>query len=178
MSCARDFPEPETNKEHILRERKRDRPKGEQHFTDEAINEAVSYLNGKEEALKSFSAHMFMGFNEMATEAHRIAKDHGFHTPVLPRPSTTRPASEQTVVWSDIRAREFLASLMLIGTELAEAAEEVRKGSSDGIFEEIADVIIRCLDLCGASDVDIHSLVVEKMRKNEARPHKHGGKLI
>jgi len=43
-----------------------------------------------------------------------------------------------------------------------------------GIPSEIADVIIRCLDLCGEYGIDIEQAVREKTAYNETRPFKHG----
>lgn len=47
-----------------------------------------------------------------------------------------------------------------------------------GIPSEIADVIIRALDFCGAYGIDIERAVGEKMTYNTTRPHKHGGKVL
>jgi NTP pyrophosphatase (non-canonical NTP hydrolase) len=74
-------------------------------------------------------------------------------------------------------ARHILSWLMLIVTEVAEAAEEVRVGNKVKFAEEMADVIIRALDTCYALDIDIDAAVAAKMEKNKARPIKHGGKL-
>lgn len=46
-----------------------------------------------------------------------------------------------------------------------------------GIPVELADVIIRVLDLCGGLNIDIEKAVLEKMKYNEDRPYRHGGKL-
>jgi len=40
--------------------------------------------------------------------------------------------------------------------------------------DELADVLIRVLDLCGYKGIDIESHVKAKMRYNATRPHKHG----
>lgn len=74
---------------------------------------------------------------------------------------------------STMSAEALLSKLMLVTTELAEAAEEVRVDSRAKFFEELADVIIRVLDLCGTNSVDIGALVEAKMTKNKSRAHKH-----
>jgi NTP pyrophosphatase (non-canonical NTP hydrolase) len=43
-----------------------------------------------------------------------------------------------------------------------------------GIPSEMADVIIRVLDFCGAMGIDIEKAVKEKIAYNKTRPHKHG----
>lgn len=40
--------------------------------------------------------------------------------------------------------------------------------------DEIADVIIRCLDFCGANDIDIDFHIAAKLKYNSLREYKHG----
>lgn len=42
--------------------------------------------------------------------------------------------------------------------------------------DELADVIIRVLDLCGAKDIDIDWHIEQKLRYNKLREHRHGKK--
>ena len=70
-----------------------------------------------------------------------------------------------------------LAKLMLIDTESAEAAEAVRKGDKENLGEELADIIIRVMDLAYAKRIDIGQAVMDKMKANAKRPKMHGGKL-
>jgi NTP pyrophosphatase (non-canonical NTP hydrolase) len=44
----------------------------------------------------------------------------------------------------------------------------------DTVEDELADVIIRTLDLCGYLGIDIEKHVELKMRYNESREYKHG----
>ena len=46
----------------------------------------------------------------------------------------------------------------------------------DTMEDEIADSIIRLLDLCGNLDIDIEYHIEQKMRYNELRGFKYGGK--
>jgi len=87
--------------------------------------------------------------------------------------------------------RDPMVMLMLIVTEIAEAAEGVRKGLQDDhlsnrpmVEVELADVIIRVLELAGYLDLDLGGAFVEKVRYNAQRAdHKlsnraqPGGKL-
>lgn len=51
------------------------------------------------------------------------------------------------------------------------------KGNIKDTFEdELADAIIRCLDLAAHKGIDIESHVRAKMRYNSLREHKHGKK--
>lgn len=58
--------------------------------------------------------------------------------------------------------------------------EEFQKAYVDnvkGTFEEeLADIVIRCLDMAAFKGIDIESHVAAKMRYNTLRPIKHGGK--
>lgn len=68
----------------------------------------------------------------------------------------------------------MLGKLMLVTTEVAEAAEATRKGDRENFEEELADIIIRVLDICGTMGIDIELSVAEKMAINENRPRLHG----
>ena len=74
-------------------------------------------------------------------------------------------------------ARHILSWLMLITTEVAEAAEAVRIGDVANFGEELADVVIRVLDCAATLGIDLEKEILEKVEKNKARPIKHGGKL-
>ena len=47
----------------------------------------------------------------------------------------------------------------------------------EGAAVEMADCIIRILDWCGKTGVDIDDVVERKMAYNATRPYKHGGKV-
>jgi NTP pyrophosphatase (non-canonical NTP hydrolase) len=85
--------------------------------------------------------------------------------------------------------RNFGELMMLIATEVSEAYEHYRnnqdivevfygKGDKpDGVPIELADVIIRVLDVAGHYGMDMEEAVKIKMAFNETRPYRHGGKL-
>jgi NTP pyrophosphatase (non-canonical NTP hydrolase) len=68
----------------------------------------------------------------------------------------------------------MLGKLMLVVTEISEAAEAVRSGDNANFAEEIADAYIRLCDIVDATGIDIHAEIDKKMFKNEGRPVKHG----
>lgn len=74
-----------------------------------------------------------------------------------------------TASWENVPEK-----LMLIVTEAAEAMEAYRINNRANFNEEIADVLIRVLDLCGWLEIDIQLEVLAKMEKNFNRPYKHG----
>lgn len=73
--------------------------------------------------------------------------------------------------------RHILSWLMLVTTEVAEAAEAVRKGDRANFSEELADICIRVFDCAEALQVNLEQEIISKMVKNESRPILHGGKL-
>ena len=66
--------------------------------------------------------------------------------------------------------------LALIHSEVSEALEEIRLGQDED--EEIADVIIRCMDYCFENDIAIGNKIIEKMMQNVTREYRHGGKKL
>ena len=88
----------------------------------------------------------------------------------------------------------FPTLLCLVHAEVSEALEDYREGhpiqtywrtpktlgvegKPEGIPSELADIIIRVLDICGLYGIDIESAVRAKMAYNRTRPHRHGGKV-
>lgn len=94
--------------------------------------------------------------------------------------------------------RNVPEKLMLAVTELAEAMEWYRYFSEEDFQElgrglkelasergddslvqfrfEIADTIIRLLNLSASLGIDIEAAIAAKMERNTKRPHRHGGK--
>lgn len=68
----------------------------------------------------------------------------------------------------------LLAKLMLVTTEVAEAAEAVRTEDEENFTEELADICIRVFDLAGALNLNLEQALVNKMNKNDDRAHMHG----
>jgi NTP pyrophosphatase (non-canonical NTP hydrolase) len=91
--------------------------------------------------------------------------------------------------WHD-RAREFPEVAALLHSEISEALEEYRKGRApsevytseggkpEGIAAELADVAIRLFDYCGEAQIDLESAIHSKLKFNETRSQRHGGKRV
>lgn len=112
---------------------------------------------------------------ELQSEVHELARSKGWW-PELDcggQPSTN----------------DILAKLALIHSEVSEAVEEARKGGleayyavpdikkPEGSVVELADAVIRIMDLCGALGLDLESAILEKHNYNKTRSYRHGGKL-
>ena len=55
---------------------------------------------------------------------------------------------------------------------------QFEQNCKDTFEDEIADSIIRLLDLCGKNGIDIEYHIEQKMRYNATRGHKYGGKKV
>ena len=108
-----------------------------------------------------------MTLNELRDECHAIARSKGWYD---------GPGE-----------RNIGEQLMLIVTEVAEAMEDLRDekmtmsvdvaGKPIGFPSEIADVLIRVFDLAGYLGIDLDSAVWAKIKYNERRAYRHGGKV-
>ncbi len=104
--------------------------------------------------------------NDYAERAHRCSRAHGFwdDASMLGTPNAMTDT------------KLMLAKLMLVVTEAAEAAEEVRMGDHENFAEELADICIRTFDLAEACNVNLEQEIINKLHENEQRPHMHGEK--
>lgn len=64
--------------------------------------------------------------------------------------------------------------LALVATELDEFREALYVGNREHAAEEIADAIIRLLDIGASLGLDVGVALVTKVEKNKERPAKHG----
>jgi NTP pyrophosphatase (non-canonical NTP hydrolase) len=107
---------------------------------------------------------------EWQYDVWKVSEDHGFHAAEINSIDT---------------------KLMLIVSELAEAQDEIRSGHGptevyykseepdkpEGFPVELADALIRILDLAEIVGIDIAAMVDLKTAYNETRPYLHGRKF-
>ena len=109
------------------------------------------------------------------------------HAKLAARTTEQALASAIRKGWLTETPRNPAEQLMLIVTELAEACEAFRMGNPpcerpgmeqySHAAEELADVVIRCLQMAGEHNIPLADVVMAKMAFNETRPMKHGKKF-
>ena len=109
------------------------------------------------------SKYMEKPFNEPAQEIVRINTANGWNV--------TKPED-----WK--QPYKIPAILALITSEVSEALEDFRKDDKEHFAEEIADVLIRVLDLTGGMGIDIDAEISKKLEINKKRGFRHGGKKV
>lgn len=109
----------------------------------------------------------------MAKEIGAWAKSKGFR----------EDWDEASQPYYDARNPVIAMKLMLIVSEASEALETLRDHGADAcvdegnFMEELADIMIRVLDLSEMLGGGLGEEIVKKMAKNQNRPYKHGRKI-
>ena len=92
---------------------------------------------------------------DWSNEVHQLAREKGF--------------------WDHERnTGEMIA---LCHSELSEALEALRKGDLGNVGEELADCVIRIMDMCEGMRIDLEASVAKKHEYNKTRPYRHGKKF-
>lgn len=81
------------------------------------------------------------------------------------------------------RAISIATQLALIHTEVSEATQILRSPSGkspnrEAFGRELADIVMRTLDLAETLGVDITDHIHQNLKRNQARGYKHGGKRL
>lgn len=108
--------------------------------------------------------------SEMQAKVHALAKLKGWH-PDEP-----------------VDSNRLGALLALVHSEVSEALESVRggelemfirsDGKPEGLPSELADVVIRVMDMCGLLGINLAEAVRAKHAYNTTRSQRHGGKQL
>lgn len=107
--------------------------------------------------------------SELVNEAFDNSTEHGF-TQGYDDLMAAVPVEQRRAM----RRTALLAKLALITSEVGEAVSALQLGDDPGFTEEVADIVIRVLDLCGYAQIDLGTEVIRKMQANRKRPYLHG----
>lgn len=106
--------------------------------------------------------------DELSKDIHEMAMAKGFWQPM------TRMSNEDSFIF-------YCKQLAMIHSEATEVLEALRKNKGgDVVTEELADIIIRVLDLYqgllanGEATGSLHDSLIIKMETNALRPELHG----
>ena len=101
-----------------------------------------------------------MNFSKLQKQVWQTVDNNGFH--------------EADGVWENTsRTNE---RLMLVVTEVSEACEAVRHGDWLNFKEELADTVIRLMDIAECYEINLEEEILRKDAINQKRGHMHGGK--
>lgn len=100
--------------------------------------------------------------SELSEALEELRAGHAPDETYYPRPTPPRSLVAEVGI---ARAEELITQ---------DLAGEPRK--PEGVPSELADVVIRVLDFCGANNIDLEQIVIEKLNYNASRARMHGGK--
>lgn len=123
--------------------------------------------------------------NAWAEAFHLNSKKHGFwdKTPDI---ETRVAAIPEKLCLIHSEVSEALEDFRKMGptATAADLAREVRtmfyniEGKPEGMPSELADIVIRTMELASALGIDIGNAIKDKHEYNKSRPYRHGGKRI
>ncbi len=115
---------------------------------------------------------------EIQRDVHKLAVDRGWWEGVPKHAGIYYPTVSQ-----------MMERMALFHGEVAEASEDIRDGvmavhlnpeknnKPEGFPTELADIIIRVMDLAEGMGIDLETEISRKHAFNKTRPYRHGGKL-
>jgi len=71
-----------------------------------------------------------------------------------------------------------IAELGLITTEIGEAIESIRDDNREELCFELADIVIRVMNICNRKGIDLGTWILKKNDLNLSRDKFHGRKII
>jgi NTP pyrophosphatase (non-canonical NTP hydrolase) len=98
---------------------------------------------------------MSQEFKDLQKEIHSLAQEKGW--------------------WIDDKISD---KLLMIHSEVSEAVDCYRCGDMDDFPIELADIVIRVMDLAERNCIDLWEVINTKHEYNKTRSYRHGGKKI
>jgi NTP pyrophosphatase (non-canonical NTP hydrolase) len=120
------------------------------------------------------------GLNELSEDLHNFELKMGFSDPNIPQ-RMMLINSELVEAFEAYRKDKFCNTkafkfdcIVMDGTELFK--KQFEESVKDTFEDELADTLIRLLAFCAENKVDIEYHLEQKMKYNELRGYKYGGK--
>lgn len=173
-----------------------------QHTVDWAGTQAHWGYGGSEyvpEVSELVGQKVPMSITEWVTAAYENSKAHGFHEYILMMDYDSTMSCEFNALPNHHKNTNIAEKIALIHSEVSEALEDVRNGDMEessivtdnpvydskgiairkpvGFPSELADIVIRVLDLSGMLGIDLEGAMRRKHEYNKSRPHMHGKKF-
>lgn len=125
-----------------------------------------------------------LDIEQLAAESFRIASEHGFHeTPDDVNEKLVLAIGELVEAQNELRDGNTVADIYYFNKDSAtpnfrhvvEDPAAIPPGCKpEGFGVELADAVIRILDLMQEKGLPVRGLFASKMAYNETRPYKHG----
>ena len=126
-----------------------------------------------------------MELNELARQIHQNAKNKGFWNEkremgtllmLCVSELTEAMEADRRGKYANLESYEKESNYVSKYGFEKKPSEIFERNIKDSFEDELADTIIRILDLCGAMNIDIEKHIELKMEYNESRSKMHGGK--
>lgn len=130
-----------------------------------------------------------MKINELTKEVHENAKAHGWwngeprsfgelialcHSELSEALEEYRNGKDFKEIYYSCKAKPNSVDFIRCN----EKCKECKHGKPEGIPSELADTVIRIMDMCGYYEIDLESILIEKHEFNKSRPFRHGNKTL
>lgn len=146
--------------------------------TDETEAERTTEVDLK--VLVPWDKSFIEAFKQIQIRAHQNSRSKGFWKAVEGLEHLFSADGNETAL-REITGMVNAQKIALMHSELSEALEGDRKDASDDklpnrsmLEVELADCIIRIMDLAEKRGLDVARAIIEKMVYNSTRPYKHG----
>lgn len=119
-----------------------------------------------------------MEFSEIMEEANIVVNDKGFYDDENEIIGIMQRLYLEGICFTEkhieyVKTAFRIKDLALVGTEVAEAIQELRKGNIASHDKEIADTTIRIMTYSKHRGIDLENEILEKNNINKNRPRKH-----
>lgn len=141
---------------------------------------AVTQLDQELEALERFEVDAAIRHLQALVYSSAVAA--GWHDPKVIEGVMREPSAAERVALIHEECTELLQHARdgrpAGGSVWTPAVGTSNEPKPDSAGFELADIVIRCLDYAGRYEIPLGELIIEKMRYNRTRAHRHGGRLL